>query len=180
MNQQVLADIRRMLHEAGIQYREVEHPPTHTSEESAKARGEELGVGAKALLLSMDGTFRLFVLPADRKLDSAAVKREFGVKQIRFATPEELLSETGLVPGSVPPFGGRSCRLNYSLMLRLASCMIASRSMPDRSLCRSSCRRRIGRSWHSPNGLCLRRSSCTASTIVENPLITPPSRPAAP
>ena len=105
MNQQVLADIRRMLHEAGIQYREVEHPPTHTSEESAKARGEELGVGAKALLLRMDGTFRLFVLPADRKLDSAAVKQEFGVKQLRFATPEELLAEAGLVPGSVPPFG---------------------------------------------------------------------------
>ncbi len=105
MNQEVLARIRRMLHEAGIQFREVEHPPTHTSEESAKARGEELGVGAKALLLRMDGMFRLFVLPADRKLDSAAVKREFGVKQLRFATPEELLAETGLVPGSVPPFG---------------------------------------------------------------------------
>ena len=94
-----------MLHEAGIQFREIEHPPTHTSEESAQARGEELGVGAKALLLRTDGTFRLFVLPADRRLDSAAVKREFGVKQIRFATPEELLAETGLVPGSVPPFG---------------------------------------------------------------------------
>ncbi len=105
MNQQVLADIRRMLHEAGIQFREIEHPPTRTSEESAQARGEELGVGAKALLLRTDGTFRLFVLPADRRLDSAEVKREFGVKQIRFATPEELLAETGLVPGSVPPFG---------------------------------------------------------------------------
>ena len=47
----------------------------------------------------------LLVLPADRKLDSAAVKRHLGVKSIRFATAEELLEKTGLVPGSVPPFG---------------------------------------------------------------------------
>jgi Ala-tRNA(Pro) deacylase len=105
MNQEVRAAIRRLLHEAAIQFREIEHSAPHTSEESAKARGEELGVGATPLLLRMDGTFRLFVLPADRKLDSAAVKREFGVKQLRFATPKELLAETGLLPGSLPPFG---------------------------------------------------------------------------
>jgi prolyl-tRNA editing enzyme YbaK/EbsC (Cys-tRNA(Pro) deacylase) len=68
-------------------------------------RGEELGVGAKALLLRTDDVFRLFVLPADRKLDSRAVRQELKVKQVRFATPEELHELTGLVPGSVPPFG---------------------------------------------------------------------------
>ena len=49
--------------------------------------------------------FRLFVLPADRKLDSALVKKQLGVTRLRFASPEELLALTGLVPGSVPPFG---------------------------------------------------------------------------
>ena len=53
----------------------------------------------------MDDTFRLFVLSADRKLDSAAIKQYFGAKKTRFATPEELMDKTGLVPGSVPPFG---------------------------------------------------------------------------
>jgi prolyl-tRNA editing enzyme YbaK/EbsC (Cys-tRNA(Pro) deacylase) len=33
------------------------------------------------------------------------VKRELGVKKTRFATADELLALTGLVPGSVPPFG---------------------------------------------------------------------------
>src|SRR5436190_16253363 len=101
----VLDAIRRLLTDAGVAFREVSHAPTYTSEESARARGEELRTGGKAILLKTDDAFRLFVLPADRKLDSQAVKRELGVKKTRFATPEELLQQTGLVPGSVPPFG---------------------------------------------------------------------------
>ncbi len=64
-----------------------------------------MGVGAKALLLKTDDVFRLFVLCADRKLDSAAIKRQFMVKKVRFATAAELQELTGLVPGAVPPFG---------------------------------------------------------------------------
>lgn len=105
MSSDTLEQIRQILQAAEIEFKEVEHAPTHTSEESAQARGEPLGVGAKALVLRTNDTFRLFVLPADRKLDWAAVKRKFEVKKVRFATPEELLELTGLVPGSVPPFG---------------------------------------------------------------------------
>lgn len=101
----VLLAIRHLLTEAGVMFREVHHEPTRTSEESAKARGEELRIGGKALLMKGDDVFRLFVLPADRKLDSGAIRREFGWKKLRFATPEELHERTGLVPGSVPPFG---------------------------------------------------------------------------
>jgi len=84
----------------------VHHAPTRTSEESAQARGEELKVGGKALLIKVDDDFRLFVLSAEKKLDSGAIKRHFKAKKIRFATPEELYDLTRLVPGSVPPFGG--------------------------------------------------------------------------
>lgn len=105
MSEPILDRFRRTLLEADVAFKEIQHPVTLTSEESAQARGEALGVGAKALLLLTDDAFRLFVLPADRRLDSAAVKREFGIKRFRFATAEELLTQTGLVPGSVPPFG---------------------------------------------------------------------------
>ncbi len=101
----VLNAIRELLTQHGVTFKEKEHPPTYTSEESAAARGEELGVGAKALLLRTNDVFRLFVIPADRKLDSGAIRRELQVKKTRFATPEELQELTGLVPGSVPPFG---------------------------------------------------------------------------
>jgi Ala-tRNA(Pro) deacylase len=49
--------------------------------------------------------FRLFVVSAALKVDKVAVKQHFGVKKIRFASPEELFTLTGLVPGSIPPFG---------------------------------------------------------------------------
>jgi prolyl-tRNA editing enzyme YbaK/EbsC (Cys-tRNA(Pro) deacylase) len=105
MSERILGEIEQLLRSTGVTFRKMEHEPTQTSEESARVRGEELGVGAKALLLRTDDCFRLLVLPADRKLDSGAVRRHLGVKSIRFATPDELLERTGLVPGSVPPFG---------------------------------------------------------------------------
>ncbi|MFM7072598.1 MAG: YbaK/EbsC family protein [Planctomycetota bacterium] len=101
----VLQAIRQLLVADGVEFRELEHEPTPTSEDSARVRGEPLSVGAKALLLKVDEAFVLFVLPADRKLDSAALKAALGAKKSRFATPEELLELTGLTPGSVPPFG---------------------------------------------------------------------------
>jgi prolyl-tRNA editing enzyme YbaK/EbsC (Cys-tRNA(Pro) deacylase) len=75
----VLDTIRRLLTEAGVSFREVQHGPTFTSEEAARARGEDLRNGGKAIVLKTDEVFRLFVLPADRRLDSAAVKRHLGV-----------------------------------------------------------------------------------------------------
>lgn len=101
----VLENIRTWLTSSGVAFREVHHEPTRTSEESARARGEELRIGGKALVIKVDSTFRLFVLSADRKLDSGSIKQYFSAKKTRFATPEELLEMTGLVPGCVPPFG---------------------------------------------------------------------------
>ena len=41
---------------------------------------------------------------AARTIDAGAVKNYFDVKS-RFVSPDELLRLTGLVPGSIPPFG---------------------------------------------------------------------------
>jgi Ala-tRNA(Pro) deacylase len=101
----VLERIVRLLTEAGVSFRQVHHEPTPTSADAARVRGEPIGSGAKALLLKADDEFRLFVLPGDRRLDSASIKRQLGVDRLRFASREELLAQTGLVPGAVPPFG---------------------------------------------------------------------------
>lgn len=101
----VTEKIRALLIEHGVTFRELEHEATHTSEESARARGEPLEVGAKALVMKVSDGFGLFVLAADRKLDSGAIRRALGLSTLRFASPEELLALTGLIPGSVPPFG---------------------------------------------------------------------------
>ncbi len=101
----VYKNIKDLLASHAVTYREVTHEPTRTSEQSARARGEDLSIGGKAILLKVGETFRLFVLSAAKELDSQKVKDHFGVKRLRFATPKELQEMTGLVPGSVPPFG---------------------------------------------------------------------------
>lgn len=101
----VLQAIRDLLAHAGISYRELQHEPTPTSEDSARVRGEELRIGGKALVLKVGERCGVFVLSAACKLDSAAVKKHFGVKKLRFLSPAELYELTGLVPGAVPPFG---------------------------------------------------------------------------
>ncbi|MCK4591601.1 MAG: hypothetical protein KAT86_07585, partial [Candidatus Latescibacteria bacterium] len=79
------------------------HEPTRTSAEAAEARGEDISIGGKAIVLKVDGSFKLFVLSASRKLNSSEIKEYFQAKKLRFASQEELLEITGLVPGSVPP-----------------------------------------------------------------------------
>jgi Ala-tRNA(Pro) deacylase len=101
----ILDRIRSLLAARGFEFREIHHAPTRTSEESARARGEPLSIGGKAILLKVDDSFKLFVFSASDRIDSGKVKRRFHAKRIRFATQDELKEITGLVPGSVPPFG---------------------------------------------------------------------------
>ena len=105
MHDNVLDHVTRLLTLHDIAFREVQHEPTRTSEESAKARGEDIAIGGKAILMKVGEEHKLFVLSAAKKIDSSKIKNHFGVKKLRFATPEELQELTGLVPGAVPPFG---------------------------------------------------------------------------
>ena len=101
----LLQKIINYLETQKISFKHIKHEPTKTSEESAKARGEDLSIGGKSLILKIDDTFKIFVLSASKKLDSNAIKKHFKAKKIRFASKEELFDLTGLTPGAVPPFG---------------------------------------------------------------------------
>lgn len=102
--------IKTWLDGKNIAFTTLHHPPTYTSEDSAKYRGESLSVGAKAIVYKIESSFYLFVMPANRKMDTKKVKTFFKgqgrkAKKTRFASAEELKVLTSLVPGSVPPFG---------------------------------------------------------------------------
>lgn len=93
------------LKSSGAVFRVIEHEPTPTSADSARARGEPLEAGAKALVVRVDGRFCLLVIPADRRLDSRLAKKSLSARDLRFASAEELKTVVGLPPGSIPPFG---------------------------------------------------------------------------
>ena len=97
--------IRNLLRNHNIEFRELHHEPTRTSEDSARVRGEDLRIGGKALLIKVDEEFRLFVLSAALRVDSQAIRAHLTARRTRFANADELAELTGLVPGAVPPFG---------------------------------------------------------------------------
>lgn len=88
-----------------ISYAVLRHEPVFTSEEAAQIRGTALASGAKALVCKGDDGFVMFVLPADRRLDGRAARRQKGWRKLRFASKEEVADLTGLTPGAIPPFG---------------------------------------------------------------------------
>ena len=55
----------------------LEHEPTPTSADSARARGNSLTNGAKAIVLKVEKEFYLFVLRADMKINSKKIKQYF-------------------------------------------------------------------------------------------------------
>jgi Ala-tRNA(Pro) deacylase len=105
MNESVFSRLERMLKERGVDFTVLRHQPVFTSEEAAAVRGVALSSGAKALICKVDDRFVMFVIPADRKLDSKQVRQVLGIHGLRFASREELQKLTGLPPGAVPTFG---------------------------------------------------------------------------
>ncbi len=101
----MLLRITALLDGAGCSYEVIEHGSVSTAKEAAAARATDLDEGAKAILLKYDGEFGIFVLNAARQIRSALIRHGLRVRRTRFAYPQELLAMTGLLPGSVPPFG---------------------------------------------------------------------------
>ncbi len=96
--------IIQLLDAEHIVYQLQHHEPTRTSAIAAEVRGVSMHAGAKAIVTTghKTGKHYLFVMPADLKLDNAAVKALLG-EPIGFASDVEAV--TTCVPGSVPPFG---------------------------------------------------------------------------
>ena len=101
----VFERVEILLNQHEIVFQVLRHEPVYTSEEAARVRGTPLASGAKALVCKGESAFVMFVLPADRKLDSNVARRAKGWRKLRFASREEVLELTGLAPGSIPPFG---------------------------------------------------------------------------
>jgi len=105
MAESVFERVEELLRRHGVSFEVLRHEPVYTSQQAADVRGTSLASGAKALVCKGDDRFVLFVLPADLKLDSKAVRRARGWKKLRFADGPEVLQRTALEPGAIPPFG---------------------------------------------------------------------------
>ena len=105
MSESVFHRVEALLKRHGVPFDALRHEPVYTSEEAAVVRGTALASGAKALICKGGDRFVMFVIPADRKLASKAVRKQRRWRKLRFANREEVRELTGLEPGSIPPFG---------------------------------------------------------------------------
>lgn len=102
----ILKKLKELLDEAKISYEVYNHPQAFTAQEVAAAQhipGREM---AKVVILKVDGSFVMAVVPASRLVGFERVKAILGAKEVSLATEEEFAS---LFPeceiGAMPPFG---------------------------------------------------------------------------
>jgi aspartyl-tRNA synthetase len=101
----VYDQIEATLKNSHIPFDVYEHEPVHTSEEAAKVRKTNPHEGAKALVLYADGKPIMIIISGDMKVDMREFKHLYDIRDLRMATPEEVIRLTGVAVGAVPPFG---------------------------------------------------------------------------
>ena len=91
----------------GIAYERHEHPPVATVEEAEKYWVGIDAAHCKNLFLRNQKGNRhyLVVLLHAKRADLRAVADQIGDGKLSFASPERLMAQLGLTPGSVSPFG---------------------------------------------------------------------------
>lgn len=98
--------IKEFLDSQGVKYVVVSHAPAYTAQEvaaSAHIPGKEL---AKTVMVKLDGTMAMAVLPASRVVDFDKLKQAAGSVKAELASEDEFRS---FFPecevGAMPPFG---------------------------------------------------------------------------
>ncbi len=97
--------LQQCLDEAHADYDLVEHQPTKSSLETAKASSVPAEQVAKAVLLDTDDQYLLAVLPSDRRVELSELRSELGRKP-RLASEDEIKSLfNDCDVGAIPPAG---------------------------------------------------------------------------
>lgn len=103
---QVLNRLEEMLDREKISYEIYCHPQAFTAQGVAAVQHIPGRTMAKVVILKVDGSHIMAVLPASRSVDFDTVQTELRAKEVSLATEEEFVS---LFPeceiGAMPPFG---------------------------------------------------------------------------
>jgi Ala-tRNA(Pro) deacylase len=91
----------------GIRYERHEHPPVFNAEDASKYWDPLAGVQCKNLFLrnKKGDKHYLVVVGIDKRVDLKDLVKIVGDDRLSFGSPERLMAELGLTPGSVSPFG---------------------------------------------------------------------------
>ena len=123
--------VRIALDGMGIEYEHYSHPPVFTSEEAAEHWGDIPATRVKNLFLRNKKGNRhyLVILEIGKEANLRHLVQVIGDDRLSFGSPERLMANLGLTPGSVSPFGllndtSRSVRVVVDDDLRRAERLI--------------------------------------------------------
>ena len=97
--------ILQVLESSGVKFRLIDHERTVSAQDAAQVAGAKIEEVAKSLILVADKKPLLAVVMGNQRLDPKKLKKLRGIKDLRFANPEEVVAYSGCAIGSVPPFG---------------------------------------------------------------------------
>jgi Ala-tRNA(Pro) deacylase len=102
-----IAAVTGWLDAEGVGYDVLEHGPTYSSMDEARATGVDPGDIAKTLALHDRTGYRFAVVPAHRRVDVSRVRELLGgTTHLRLATEAELEADFPMFDtGALPPFG---------------------------------------------------------------------------
>lgn len=103
------SDFKKYLNDNGLEFEViVTQEPTKTAQQAADTHNVPVSNIVKSLLVNIDGSFHLFLVPGDRRLDMNEIKSRFNAGSVRMADAYEVKNVTGYSIGGVPPFGHKS------------------------------------------------------------------------
>lgn len=110
------SSIASILCSCDIPFERIVHPESHSCDESKAFRSNKgwiNGFGSKNIVFHAKGKWYVVVTHADKSIKARNFKHEFGTKDIRFASQEEMDATVGARIGSVPPFGSVDVEIPY-------------------------------------------------------------------
>ena len=108
------------LKNCGIEFEITEHPAVWNMEDVSKIPMPHPEADAKNLFVREDKTqnYYLITVKGDKRADLKALRKAEGLRQLKFASAEELESVLHLIPGAVTPLGllnDETCRVTFYL-----------------------------------------------------------------
>lgn len=98
--------LRDHLDENRIKYVTIRHSPAYTAPEIAACAhipGREM---VKTVMVEMDGTMAMVVMPSNEQVDLERLRKITGVRDVKLAVEEQFKDLfPGCEPGAMPPFG---------------------------------------------------------------------------
>ena len=101
-----MTDIYEFLDNGNIEYQRHDHPPVFTVEDVHRLTPDLPGAKTKNLFLRDKKGNRhfLMVVPADKRINLKALPKVLESSKISFGSPERLMENLGVTPGSVSLF----------------------------------------------------------------------------